>query len=341
MLTTCPSAGAGCAVCDGPPVGHPFDRGAKPRVPGGHGRGRRAGCEPGDILCVPRHSLRGSACRRPSVESPASAGPLAPRRSARHDCAAVVSAARCGKRPAARLRRLPQVEPLDAESAALVRCARDCLAPPGCVFVNASANFAPQNGEALAAATGAIVVAPNYRLGALGFLGHPALSTEGKSPATTGLLDQRAALVWVRDHIAPFGGEPGNVTLAGQSAGAHSVGLHLVSPGSQGLFHRATLQSGSASMRWRNQADANAQGEQFATAIGCVQTDPALLLACLRSKTWDQVLSALPPPSRAVVRERSCAVDANRRWRRHSGPAAPSARKRRVQSRPRADGRES
>ena len=163
-------------------------------------------------------------------------------------------------------------------------------------FANASANFAPQNGEALAAATGAIVVEPNYRLGALGFLGHPALSTEGKIAGNYGFLDQRAALVWVRDHIAPFGGDPANVTLAGQSAGAHSVGLHLVSPGSQGLFHRAILQSGSASLRWRNQADAAAQGQQFATAVGCVETDPALLIACLRSKTREQVLSALPPP---------------------------------------------
>jgi para-nitrobenzyl esterase len=163
-------------------------------------------------------------------------------------------------------------------------------------FANASANFAPQNGEALVAATGAIVVEPNYRLGAFGFLGHSALSTEGKVAGNYGFLDQRAALVWVRDHIAAFGGDPGNVTLGGQSAGAHSVGLHLVSPGSQGLFHRAIMQSGFASIRWRDQGDAQAQGEQFATALGCAQTDPALLVACLRSKTRDQVLSTLPPP---------------------------------------------
>ena len=165
---------------------------------------------------------------------------------------------------------------------------------PG-AFSNASANFAPQNGEALAALTGAIIVEPNYRLGPFGFLGHAALSTEGKVAGNYGFLDQRAALVWVRNHIAAFGGDPDNVTLGGQSAGAHSVGLHLVSPGSQGLFHRAIMQSGYASVRWRSQVDAQAQGDQFAAALGCTQTDPAPLLACLRSKSRDQVLLAHPP----------------------------------------------
>ena len=162
-------------------------------------------------------------------------------------------------------------------------------------FSSASANFAPQNGEALAAATGAIVVATNYRLGPFGFLGHQALTTEGKVAGNYGFLDQRAALMWVRDHIAAFGGDPANVTLGGQSAGAQSVGLHLVSPGSQGLFHRAIMQSGFPSIRWRSHVDAQSQGEQFAATLGCAQTDPTLLLACLRSKTRDQVLLARPP----------------------------------------------
>jgi para-nitrobenzyl esterase len=162
-------------------------------------------------------------------------------------------------------------------------------------FANASANFAPQNGEALAASTGAIVVAPNYRLGPFGFLGHQALSTEGKVAGNYGFLDQRAALIWVRDHIAAFGGDPDNVTLAGQSAGAHSVGLHLVSPGSTGLFHRAIMQSGYASVRWRDQVDAQLQGEQFAAALGCTSADPAVLLACLRAKSQNQILTARPP----------------------------------------------
>src|SRR5262245_3504401 len=161
-------------------------------------------------------------------------------------------------------------------------------------FAAASANFAPQNGEAMAALTGAIVVAPNYRLGAFGFLGHQALSTEGKVAGNYGFLDQRAALVWVRDHIAAFGGDPGNVTIAGQSAGGRSVGLHLLSPGSQGLFHRAIMQSGFLSFRVRDQADAQLQGEQFVAALGCANSDAALLLACLRLKSPGQVLLAHP-----------------------------------------------
>lgn len=162
-------------------------------------------------------------------------------------------------------------------------------------FVNASANFAPQNGQNLAARTGVIVVEPNYRLGPFGFLGHPALATEGDGVGNYGLLDQRAALAWVRDHIAAFGGDASNVTVAGQSAGGHSVSLHLVSPGSAGLFHRAIMQSGFASSRWRTGAEAATQGEEFATRLGCANPDASLVLTCLRSKTREQVLLARPP----------------------------------------------
>ena len=161
-------------------------------------------------------------------------------------------------------------------------------------FASASANFAPQNGQNFATLTGAVVVAPNYRLGPFGYLRHTALAAESDAAGNFGLLDQRAALLWVRDHIAGFGGDPGRVTIAGQSAGAHSVGLHLVSPGSAGLFHGAIMQSGFASFRWRTAAEAEVQGDDFATALGC-GADPTLLLACLRSKSRDQVLLARPP----------------------------------------------
>jgi para-nitrobenzyl esterase len=162
-------------------------------------------------------------------------------------------------------------------------------------FVNASANFAPQNGEKLAALTGAIVVAPNYRLGPFGYLRHAALAGEDSAAGNYGFLDQRAALVWVRDHIAAFGGDPRKVTIAGQSAGAHSVSLHLVSPGSNGLFHRAIMQSGYASYRWRTATEAQSQGDEFAATLGCAESAEALLLACLRSKGRDQILLADPP----------------------------------------------
>jgi para-nitrobenzyl esterase len=94
---------------------------------------------------------------------------------------------------------------------------------------------------------GAVVVTINYRLGVFGFLSHPALSAESrtKGSGAYGFLDQVAALQWVKREIAAFGGDPDNVTIFGESAGAFSVGYHLVSPMSRGLFHRAIMESGS------------------------------------------------------------------------------------------------
>lgn len=101
------------------------------------------------------------------------------------------------------------------------------------------------DGENLAR-RGVIVVTFNYRLGKLGFLAHPALSGEDPDnlSGNYGLLDQIAALEWVQRNIAQFGGDPGNVTIFGESAGGMSVGFLLVSPLTEGLFHRAVLQSG-------------------------------------------------------------------------------------------------
>jgi para-nitrobenzyl esterase len=160
-------------------------------------------------------------------------------------------------------------------------------------FVAGSASMPASNGQRLAEQTGAIVVAPNYRLGPFGFLAHRALTAENPahpSSGNYGLLDQRAALSWVRDHIAAFAGNPDSVTIAGQSAGAHSVSLHLISPEGSRTFHRAIMQSGFASTRWRTLAEAEADGDAFAAAVGC----GAGTLSCLRSKTRDQVLLALP-----------------------------------------------
>ena len=162
-------------------------------------------------------------------------------------------------------------------------------------FQAASANLAAANGERFAQERNAIVVAPNYRLGPFGFLAHSALTLEDpayRSSGNYGLLDQRAALVWVRDHIAAFGGDPRNVTIVGASAGSQSVNFHLVSPTSAGLFHKGIMQSGFVTARWPNAKEAEAQGEQFARALQC--TDARTVLACLRSKTRDQVLRALP-----------------------------------------------
>jgi para-nitrobenzyl esterase len=95
---------------------------------------------------------------------------------------------------------------------------------------------------------GIVWVTVNYRLGALGFMAHPELAAESshRSSGNYGLLDQIAALRWVHDNIASFGGDPNNVTIAGESAGAWDVSLLMTSPLAKGLFHRAIQESGSA-----------------------------------------------------------------------------------------------
>jgi para-nitrobenzyl esterase len=168
-------------------------------------------------------------------------------------------------------------------------------------FLAASANFASHNGQRLAEETGVIVVAANYRLGPLGFLAHPALAAEEPSTGNYGLLDQQAVLAWVRDNIAAFGGDPANLTIAGTSAGGDSVGLHLVAPGSAGLFQRAVIESGTPTIRWPSLAEAEAQGQAFATALGC--PDAATAAGCLRLKTAAEVLTALAVGSQQVIEQ--------------------------------------
>jgi len=92
---------------------------------------------------------------------------------------------------------------------------------------------------------GVIVVAIDYRLGAMGFLGHPALRDADGSVGNYGIMDQQAALGWVQANIAQFGGDTKNVTIFGESAGGFSVMTHLASPLSAGLFSKAIIQSGA------------------------------------------------------------------------------------------------
>jgi para-nitrobenzyl esterase len=129
------------------------------------------------------------------------------------------------------------------------------------------------------AADGAVVVTINYRLGALGFLAHPALAGRPGGPAGNyGLMDQQAALRWVQRNIGSFGGDPRNVTIAGQSAGGVSVLAQLVSRSSRGLFRRAIVQSGAFALTQQPLAAAEAVGETFATQAGC----PDQTAQCLR-----------------------------------------------------------
>jgi para-nitrobenzyl esterase len=129
------------------------------------------------------------------------------------------------------------------------------------------------------AADGIVVVTINYRLGALGFLAHPALASRSGGPAGNyGLMDQQAALRWVQHNIGRFGGNPHDVTIAGQSAGGVSVLAHLVSRGSRGLFQRAIVQSGAFALTQQPLADAEAAGQAFAAQAGC----PGQTARCLR-----------------------------------------------------------
>jgi para-nitrobenzyl esterase len=111
-------------------------------------------------------------------------------------------------------------------------------------FAIGHASASIYHGARLAQAADAVVVTLNYRLGSLGWLCHPALATDSASPSGNwGLLDQIAALRWVRENVASFGGDPGGVTLAGQSAGALSALDLLIAPQAEGLFRRLILQS--------------------------------------------------------------------------------------------------
>src|SRR5690606_11705831 len=120
-------------------------------------------------------------------------------------------------------------------------------------------------------AQGVVHVGIQYRLGLLGFLSHPELSDEGGGASGNyALMDQVAALEWVRDNIARFGGDPDNVTIYGESAGSQDVSLLLAAPEAQGLFDKAILQSGTPGfgMSFRTLDEAEAVGLQFDKAAG-------------------------------------------------------------------------
>src|SRR3954453_7274493 len=141
------------------------------------------------------------------------------------------------------------------------------------------------------AQNGVVVVTLNYRLGALGFLAHPALAERSGGPAGNyGLMDQQEALRWVKHNIARFGGDPDNVTVAGQSAGAVSLLPHLISGGSRGLFDRAIVQSGDFALKQVPLAAAESFGTNFARRLGC----PDQTASCLRHVPADTLVRAFP-----------------------------------------------
>ncbi|GAB4007822.1 hypothetical protein GCM10029992_62580 [Glycomyces albus] len=109
--------------------------------------------------------------------------------------------------------------------------------------------------------SGAVVVTVNYRLGALGFLAHPEL--DDPDAGNFGLADQRQALRWIEQNIASFGGDPGNVTLWGQSAGGFSVCAQLASPAAAGLFDKAIVQSASCANQVLTEEEAEARAKPW------------------------------------------------------------------------------
>ena len=149
------------------------------------------------------------------------------------------------------------------------------------------------DGEALAR-KGVVVVTLNYRLGVFGFLAHPELASEsGRNAAGNyGMLDQVAALAWVQENIAAFGGDPRNVTIFGESAGSFAVSALMASPLATGLFHKAIGESGayfsgaSGTLGLQSVAATGQQGVKFAAAVG------AESLAALRAKPAEEILQA-------------------------------------------------
>ncbi len=163
-------------------------------------------------------------------------------------------------------------------------------------FVGGTTSEQRQDGSYLAQ-QGVIVVSMNYRLGVFGFFVHPELAKESgrNSAGNYGLMDQTAALQWVHDNIAAFGGDPGNVTIFGESAGSFSVSAQMASPLAKGLFQKAIGESGSAfsssslafePLAKREESDVKAVTEKLG-----VRT-----LAELRAIPAQKILEAFSPP---------------------------------------------
>uniref|UniRef100_A0A0K8VNL0 Carboxylic ester hydrolase n=1 Tax=Bactrocera latifrons TaxID=174628 RepID=A0A0K8VNL0_BACLA len=150
-----------------------------------------------------------------------------------------------------------------------------------------------------------VLVTLNYRLGTLGFL---ALGS-AEAPGNAGLKDQVAALRWIQSHISNFGGDPNSVTLFGYSAGSFSIGLHLMSPMSKGLFHRGIMMSASPLGQFNYETRQKRLSDRQAELLNCPKEPSSDLVKCLKKKpmmdfvstsaqmfdfNWNPVLNWLP-----------------------------------------------
>lgn len=150
---------------------------------------------------------------------------------------------------------------------------------------------------------GVVMVSLNYRLGPLGYAAFREFAGEAPDHPTAGnygLLDQVAALTWVRDNIAQFGGDPTRVTIFGESAGGVSVCALMASPLADGLFHRAIIQSGNCrrslgglTTASGNQEAGFVQGERIVGALGCASASDRR--GCLRAQPWPRLIEVLQP----------------------------------------------
>jgi len=140
---------------------------------------------------------------------------------------------------------------------------------------------------------GVVLVTVNYRLGVFGFLAHRGLTRESPHHASGdyGLMDQIAALRWVQENIARFGGDPANITVFGQSAGAQDTGLLMSSPLSQGLFEKAIAQSGSPLNPLPTLSEAERSGEKMSAALKAPTGDGAIEF--LRKLPAEEILKGL------------------------------------------------
>ncbi|XP_005369642.1 carboxylesterase 1C-like isoform X2 [Microtus ochrogaster] len=144
----------------------------------------------------------------------------------------------------------------------------------------------PYDGLALSAHENVVVVTIQYRLGIWGLLS----TGDEHSPGNWGHLDQVAALRWVQDNIANFGGNPGSVTIFGESAGGISVSVLVLSPLAKNLFHRAISESGVALTEGLVKKNTQSVTELIATVSGCKTTTSAVMVHCLRQKTENELL---------------------------------------------------
>jgi para-nitrobenzyl esterase len=143
------------------------------------------------------------------------------------------------------------------------------------------------DGTSLARDGGVVVVTFNRRLGVFGWLSHPALDTKRRASGNYGFLDMVFALQWMEQNIEKFGGDPNNVTIFGESGGGVDVQALMVSPLSEGLFHRGIIQSGSYQFDQPDLETAQAEGQEFAEAVGCVDQSAS----CLRALSVQEIHS--------------------------------------------------